>query len=130
MSNIFDQLGGLSAIKSLVNEFYDVMESDPCAKELRDLHPKKLISTRKNLYRFFSHWFGGPEIFNEKYINGEWLELRHSRVEFSESLIQQWIYCMQTALINLNVENEVKDNVMSAFKRMIEDIKVVRNSLK
>ncbi len=128
MNNIFDQLGGMSAIKTLVNEFYDVMENDSYAKELRDLHPKKLISTRKNLYRFLTHWFGGPEIFNDKYINSEWLELRHSRVDLNESLSQQWIYCMETALTNLNVDNKVKGNVLMTLKQMIENMKVIRNT--
>ena len=129
MNSTYEKLGGMSAIKTLANEFYDVMEADPFAKELRDLHPKILNSARNNLHRFLTHWFGGPKIFNDKYINGEWLELRHRHIDLSDRFAQQWIYCMETALTNLNYDKEVKSNVLAKLQDMIKNMKAVRGIL-
>lgn len=129
MSNILDQIGGISTIKTLVNEFYDVMESDPLAKELRDIHPEKITSARKNFYRFLTHWLGGPEIFGEQYVNAEWLELRHRHVELSEKLVQQWLYCMETAMANLDIHGELKNKLDNSLRALIDDMKLVRNKV-
>jgi len=45
MSDLYQKVGSMTAIKTLVNEFYDVMEIDPYAKELRDAHAKILKSS-------------------------------------------------------------------------------------
>lgn len=129
MSNFFDQIGGMNAIKTLVNEFYDVMESDPLAKELRDIHPQKIISTRKNFYRFLTHWLGGPKVFGEQYVNADWLELRHRHVELSEKFVHQWLYCMQTAMTNLDIHGDLKNELDSSLRALINDMKLVRNKI-
>jgi len=63
VESLFEQIGGLTKVKNLANEFYTVMEGDSNARELRNVHPEKLINSRKNLYRFLSEWLGGPKLF-------------------------------------------------------------------
>ena len=129
MSSVFDQIGGMTAVKTLVNEFYDVMERDPLAKELRAAHPLKIISTRNNLYRFLTHWFGGPKIFGDQYVNSEWLELRHRHVDLGEQFVQQWLYCMHTAMANLNLKGDLKNQLDTKLKMLIEEMVQVRGSI-
>tara|TARA_R110002096_G_scaffold407532_1_gene606112 strand:- start:191 stop:631 length:441 start_codon:yes stop_codon:yes gene_type:complete len=129
VNSLFHQIGGMSEIKSLVNEFYDVMDSDPYTKELRDAHAKILNSARNNLYRFLTHWFGGPKIFNDKYINGQWLELRHRHVDLSDKFAQQWLYCMETAMDNLSFNKELQETVMSHQNTMILEMQGFRSNL-
>ena len=119
-------MGGLSATRALVDEFYDVMESDERVVELLQMHPKKLFRTRINLYRYLTHWFGGPELFGKQYMNPNWLELKHRRLNFNENEKNQWIYCMNTAMNNLEYSVQIKQEVMTVFKDTIVSMQAIK----
>jgi len=65
VKTLFERMGGLSATRTLADEFYDIMENDENVTELLNMHPKKLFRTRLNLYRFLTKWFGGQELFGK-----------------------------------------------------------------
>ena len=73
--NLFNQLGSLAAIKQLADEFYDVMDSDPVFNELRRLHPQKSVKTKKKLFRYLTHWLGGPKLLPQQRPSAALLEL-------------------------------------------------------
>lgn len=119
-------MGGLSATRTLTDEFYDVMEKDKNVVDLLNLHPKKLYYTRLNLYRYLTHWFGGPKLFADKYMNANWLELRHRRLNFNENEKNQWLYCMQKAMSNLKYKSDLQKEIMTLFLGMIESMEAVK----
>jgi hemoglobin len=129
MESLFEKIGSLSAINSLANEFYDVMDSDPNAKELRGIHPENLFMSKKTMYRFLSHWSGGPKIFNAEYTNSTWLELRHRNVDLSEKHQQQWLYCMETAMQNLEFQDELINELFARFSSLINSMIAHRSGL-
>ena len=129
MESLFEKLGSLSAVSSLANEFYDVMDRDVSAKELRAIHPNNLHMSKKTLYRFLAHWSGGPKIFNEEYINTTWLELRHRNIELSEQHKKQWLYCMETAINRLEFSDDLKQELLSRFSSLINSMVAKRSSL-
>ncbi len=129
MESLFEKIGSLSAINSLANEFYDVMDSDPNAKELRGIHPENLFMSKKTMYRFLSHWSGGPKIFNAEYTNSTWLELRHRNVGLSEKHQQQWLYCMETAMQNLEFQDELINELFARFSSLINSMIAHRSGL-
>ena len=100
MQSLFERAGGLSTTRALADEFFNVMESDAKAKRLLELHPDNLHMSRLKLYKFLTQWFGGPELFGRQYVNAEWLELKHRRLNFNEDEKNQWLYCMNTAMKN------------------------------
>ncbi len=128
-SNLFEKLGSLSVVKNLADEFYDVMDRDPKAKELRAIHPDKLYMSKKIMYRFLSHWSGGPEIFNAEYTNSTWLELRHRNVDLNEQHQQQWLYCMQMAMNNLKFDEDLIQELLSRFSNLINSMVAKRSAL-
>lgn len=130
MQTLFERLGGLSATRALANEFYDVMQTDVKAQKLLDMHPKKLFMTRISLYKFLTQWFGGPELFGKQYVNAEWLELKHRRLNFNEDEKNQWLYCMNTAMNNLSLKPELKDEIMTLFKSMIDAMQAIKKKTK
>ncbi len=107
-------------MRNLADEFYDVMESDPTIQELRDIHPGKLHSSRKALYKFMAQWFGGPALFGEQYVNATWLELRHRRFDLSNRQKEQWLYCMNKAMTNLAYEDELRSLMYVRFSELIK----------
>jgi len=129
MESLFEKFSSQFQVQQLAEEFYDVMDRDLSVKELRNLHPNNLFMTKKILYRFLVHWSGGPEIFNAEYTNSTWLELRHRNVDLSEKLQQQWLYCMQVAMKNLNFDEDLIQELLSRFSNLINSMFAKRSAL-
>ena len=130
MTSLFEKFDNQYQIQQLAEEFYDVMDSDEKAKELRSLHPDNLFFTKKILYRFLVHWSGGPEIFNAEYTNSTWLELRHRNVDLNELHQKQWLYCMETAMRNLDFNAGLIEEMLARFSSLINSMLAVRSGLK
>ena len=54
----YERLGGEQAVRKLVDRFYDLMDSLPEARHMRNLHPEDLAGSRDKLYKFLSGWLG------------------------------------------------------------------------
>ena len=106
----YDSLGD-SGVKRLANRFYDIMETDPNAKDLLDIHPLPLDAIREKFYQFLSGWTGGPDLFVEKYGHPR-LRARHLPFTVNQALKDQWMYCMNKAL-----DEEVDNPVMREHLR-------------
>ncbi len=129
MTTLFEKFDSQHQVQQLAEEFYDVMDSDEKARELRRLHPDNLFFTKKILYRFIVHWSGGPELFNGDYTNSTWLELRHRKVELNELHRKQWLYCMETAMRNLDFNAELIEEVLARFSSLINSMLAVRSGV-
>ena len=127
MKSLFEKFDSQYQVQQLAEEFYDVMDRDAKAKELRNLHPDNLFFTKKILYRFLVHWSGGPEIFNSELTNSTWLELRHRNVELNELHRKQWLYCMEMAMQNLEFKAELIEEVLARFSCLISSMVAQRN---
>ena len=129
MSVLFEKFDSQYQVQQLAEEFYDVMDRDSKAKELRSIHPDKLFMTKKVLYRFLVHWSGGPEIFNSDLTNSTWLELRHRNVELSEKNKKQWLYCMEIAMRNLEFNEEFAIELLARFSSLINSMVAKRSGI-
>ena len=130
MKALFLKFDSQYQIQQLAEEFYDVMDRDAKSKELRELHPENLFFTKKILYRFLVHWSGGPKIFSDDLANSTWLELRHRNVELSENNRSQWLYCMETAMANLEFEEDLIKELLARFSSLINSMQAKRSELK
>ena len=128
--DLYNRIGGQTRIQALVNEFYDVMEREAYTRPLRDVHPQKLHSSRRGLTKYLCQWFGGPALYGEAYINAEWLELRHRRLDLTAEEQQQWLYCMNQATLNLDLDEQLRENVVATCATMIDAMVRHRNSRK
>lgn len=103
----FELLGGDSHgaenIRNLVETFYDVMDEDARAAEIRKMHPDDLTSSREKLFMFLMGWTGGPQLYIERYGHPR-LRMRHMHVAIDESARDQWMYCMIQAMHQLKME--------------------------
>lgn len=115
-STFFELLGGDAEgetnIKALVNTFYDIMDRDPKAKTVRQLHPDDLTSSREKLILFMTGWTGGPQLYIEKYGHPR-LRARHMPFKVGEAERDQWMYCMISAMHQLNFDEALMTNLSS-----------------
>ncbi len=96
-------MGGEQAARNLANRFYDIMQSDPKAAELMAIHTNAMEPLREKFFEFLSGWLGGPGLFEKKYGHPR-LRARHLPFDVTETLKQQWMYCMGKAL-DIEIDN-------------------------
>lgn len=109
-TTFFELLGGEAAgavnIRMLVETFYDIMESDVKAANVRAMHPADLTSAREKLFMFLTGWTGGPQLYIERYGHPR-LRARHMPFSIDESARDQWMYCMVAAMHQLKLEEKL-----------------------
>ena len=60
-------IGGDAKVRALVDRFYDLMDLNAEATELRALHPTTLDGSRDKLFWFLCGWLGGPQHYAERF---------------------------------------------------------------
>ena len=93
----YEMLGGDAGIRSLVDRFYDLMDSAPEAARVRALHAASLKASRDKLYLYLSYWTGGPPTYIEQRGHPR-LRMRHMPFPISTCERDEWLWCMDRAL--------------------------------
>ena len=62
----YQRIGGNTAIRKLVDRFYQLMDELPEAGSTRKIHPADLTESGNKLFDFLCGWLGGPQRFTEK----------------------------------------------------------------
>lgn len=93
----FELLGGLDGVRTLVERFYDLMDTSPEAADIRRLHAPSLKRSREKLYEYLTGWTGGPPLYESKYGHPR-LRGRHMPFAIGARERDQWLWCMDRAL--------------------------------
>jgi len=110
----YDRLGGEKSVRELVDRFYDLMDSDTDVSELRAIHASDLTDARKKLFMFLSGWLGGPSLYIEEFGHPR-LRQRHISFSIGETERDQWMFCINQAMTEMNIEKELKQTLYDAF---------------
>jgi len=99
----YQLLGNEEGINSLVQSFYEYMETDPKAIDCLNVHElidgKIPYPVKEKLFQFISGWLGGPNIFVQNH-GPPRMRARHSHIKIGTIEKEQWIICMTNALKN------------------------------
>lgn len=118
IGTLYQKLGELT-IRSLVDRFYDIMDSDPAVNGIRKLHPENLNSSRDKLFSFLVGRFGGPPLYMEKY-GHPMLRARHAPFPIGDAERDQWLMCMDRAMAEVIPDRNFSEP-MRAFFRTVAD---------
>ena len=110
----YARLGGEKSVRELVDRFYDLMDSRADTVELRKVHAPDLSDARNKLFMFLSGWLGGPSLYIEKYGHPR-LRQRHMPFAIGELERDQWMLCIQQAMQNMKIDNELQKELYAAF---------------
>jgi hemoglobin len=110
----YDRIGGEPGVARLCDRFYELMDSVPQFAELRALHPQDLQGSRDKLYMFLSGWFGGPDLFVEKFGHPR-LRARHMPFAIGTRERDQWVACMVLAMEAVGIEEGVRKKLLQNF---------------
>jgi len=111
----FQRLGGESAVRALVDRFYDLMDLEPQYQIIRVLHPTTLDGSRDKLFWFLSGWLGGPNHYIDRF-GHPMLRARHLPFAIGDAERDQWMACMAQALQECGVEPDLAAGLRQAFQ--------------
>lgn len=115
---MYEKIGGLDVIDKLVDDFYEIMSTDPAAQDCFATHSGRdiRISAEKLKY-FLSGWTGGPQLYLEKYGHPR-LRMRHFPFKIGAKEADQWLYCMRKALAKSPIEPGQQEALLNAFEQV------------
>ena len=112
--SLYDMLGGETGLRSLVDRFYDLMDSSPEATRIRSFHAKSLKGSREKLFMFLSGWSGGPQLYIERFGHPR-LRMRHMPFSIGSVERDQWLWCMNKALDESGLDPRVVNYLKERF---------------
>jgi hemoglobin len=124
-TSLYEMLGGEKGLRSLVDRFYDIMDSAPEAKKIRSFHARSLKRSREKLFMFLSGWSGGPQLYMEKFGHPR-LRMRHFPFSIGTVERDQWLWCMNKALDESHLDPRVVEFLKVRFSEVAD---FMRNQL-
>jgi hemoglobin len=112
--SVFEWIGGESAVRSLVDRFYDLMDLEPGYAGLRAVHGSSLDKARDHLFWFLCGWMGGPDYFVERFGHPR---LRARHIPFKIGILErdQWVACMDQAMTDTAVDPTLRERLRNSF---------------
>ena len=105
----FERLGGETAVKALVERFYDAMdEQEPALAALHPLENGKVSrASRDRFALFLVGWLGGPQDYVRLHGHPR-LRMRHGHVPVSVAMRDAWMRAMRVALADPSIDAELR----------------------
>ena len=110
----FAWLGGEVRVRELVDRFYDLMDLEPAYAALRAVHGSTLADARDKLFWFLCGWLGGPNHYIERFGHPR-LRMRHMPFAIGVVERDQWLACMNQAMIECEVAAPLRENLNHAL---------------
>lgn len=110
----YQRMGGEPRVQALTERFYDLMDLEPAYQALRSVHGSDLISARQKLFWFLCGWLGGPQHYTDRFGHPR---LRARHLPFKIGLVErdQWVACMDQAMLETEVPDELRVQLNDAF---------------
>lgn len=118
----YERLGGAQAVRELVDRFYELMDTLPEAKRIRDLHPADLSGSRDKLFKFLSGWLGGPQLYMEEYGHPR-LRARHLPFPIGEAERDAWLLCMERAFAERDMEELLRNHLLQSLRKTADHMR-------
>jgi hemoglobin len=113
-ASAFDLVGGETAVRSLVDRFYDLMDLEPAYAALRAVHGASLDNARDKLHWFLCGWLGGPQHYVERFGHPR-LRARHLPFSIGIRERDQWLACMGQAMRENGFDETLAQRLHEAF---------------
>ena len=91
---LYDRVGGLAFFRTLVDRFYDGVETDEL---LRPMYPEDRTESKEYLALFLAQYWGGPPTYAE--VRGHpRLRMRHDPYKITKRARDAWLEHMKVAV--------------------------------
>lgn len=110
----YERIGGAGKVRELVQRFYQIMDELPESYGIRKMHADDLKNSEDKLFKFLSGWMGGPQLFIQEF-GHPMLRRRHLPFAISVSERDQWMLCMNKALVEIVTDESLRKDLSTAF---------------
>jgi hemoglobin len=118
---MYDWIGGETALRKLVDRFYDIMDSSDYASTIRAMHKKDLSAMRASLFEYLSGWLGGPPLYIIK--NGSpCITQPHSPFAINQTASDAWVRCISQAMLETGIPEQYRRLLAPAFERVANSL--------
>lgn len=111
----YEMLGGEAGIRDLAGAFYNAMDRMETAHDIRAMHADNLDEIKEKLFEYLSGWLGGPRLYSEKY-GTVCLTEPHAPYEIGAKERDQWVACMDQALLDVGADEELRTLLKQPFQ--------------
>ena len=118
----YELLGGAEGVRTLVERFYQLMDTLPEAARIRALHPADLRGSTDKLYKFLSGWLGGPALYVEEF-GHPMLRARHLPFPIEAADRDAWLLCMSRALDEVKLDPLARMQLDQAFYKTADHMR-------
>ncbi|MFT5223847.1 MAG: hemoglobin [Glaciecola sp.] len=101
--SIYERAGGMDAFVSMVELFYDGVETDPV---LRPIYPEDLEPGKLALAQFLAQYWGGPNTYSERKGHPR-LRMRHNPFKVTPDGADRWAAHMAAAIVSMDFSEDV-----------------------
>ena len=117
--SVLDKLGGEDGLRTLVEHFYDLVETLPETEQLRVLHMggHGFAHTRIEQFDFMSGFLGGRQYYMEKHRHMNVKDI-HAHVPIRVEDAEVWLQTMDRALSELKHAGAHIDRMKATLRRV------------
>jgi len=118
----YERIGGEAGVRRLTQRFYEIMDSLPEAKGVRQMHPATLKGSEEKLFMYLSGWLGGPQLFMERFGHPR-LRARHLPFAIGKSERDQWMLCMVQAFEDVGIEEPLRSELLYSLLNLADHMR-------
>ena len=119
---------GDQGIKTLANVFFEAMDELPLAADIRAMHAENLDHIKRMLSAYLTGWMGGPPVYQA--IKGTvCLTEPHEMFRIGPKERDQWLACMDEALIRIDASDELKAMLKKPMYQVAETVRNCEDSI-
>jgi len=115
----YEMIGGEAGVRRLVERFYDIMDSDPAAANVRAMHAADLSPMRQTLFEYLSGTFGGPALYMSR-PDAKCIMSAHAHFAIGTAEVEQWMMCMRGAIETMELPAASRKLFEEGFFRMAD----------
>ena len=115
----YEMIDGEDGVRRLVERFYDIMDSNPDAANVRAMHAEDLSPMRQTLFEFLSGAFGGPPLYMSR-PDAKCIMSAHAHFKIGEAERDQWMMCMRGAIESMDLPDATNRFFEDGFFRMAD----------
>lgn len=113
---------GDDGIRTLVDAFYDAMDTLPEAADVRAMHAENLDPIKSKLAAYLTGWMGGPPVYLAM-TGTVCLTDPHSRYAIGPEERDQWLRCMEVALERIGATAELRQLLREPLFRVADAVR-------
>lgn len=118
--SFYDKVGGHETFVAIADNFYENLVNEPL---LVAMYPKKdMDGAKERLRLFLEQYWGGPTTYSDTRGHPR-LRMRHAGFIIGEAEKKAWLRCAHSAIIDLEVEEALKEELWTYFQYAAHSMK-------